>query len=325
MILYSKRKPKYGSLKGSGTLSSTGKSDVVASLGCKYIRTKIVVLNDISSGLGGWSGSSAIYEYNDGLHLGQIVVLGAYPSGSVQPFVTSSNIALYKSTITAILNKYPKINFVVVDNEEITAAYHSGPLSDYGAMLQAVYEVCHPRNIKVADGGIYGAGLNILVYRWLVIKYGQSTADTFGSNVMSGGQILAAKTPNSNAGLEALATQITTILSYSQYFDYINIHTYEAPSSTGTTTITPNMIRFQKEYLEDTIKKPVITNETGQRNNSQPLLVTNMMNEFYRLKLAVVQWWDGTGTSGATPLTDDNTGAILSNGAAFKTFIIAHK
>lgn len=328
MILYAENtKHKYGALKGSGALTSTQRSQLVANtLKCKWIRTKIVVFGAApNTTSGGWNGSSPIYEVNDGLGLGQVVVIGAYPSGSVQPFVTSGDWAQYGSIIADILDTYPKIKLIVIDNEEETTSYHSGPYSDYGGMLQAAYTVAHPRGVKVADGGILNAaGLHVKVYRWLVTKYNQSTATTYGSTIMTPHQVGVANGTIVDSAIEQLATDIDTILSYKAYVDYWNMHFYEQPASPSTTTITPNVLRYQKEFLQDVGKRLVISNECGQRNNSQPLLVTNLMNEFYRLNFEHVQWWDGTGNSGAMPLTNNTTGAILPNGTAFKNFIITH-
>jgi hypothetical protein len=172
----------------------------------------------------------------------------------------------------------------------------------------------------VTNGGFGSdAAHAVLTYRWIVGKYGQSTADTWASSFMPTFQINAAKTPGSNPTVEGLVTAMQYVLNWAE-LDYINIHRYEAST---TSAITPNMHRYIKEWVEETYKRPYIINETGQWGTTDATQVTNLMNEFKRLRITYVQWWDGTGTF-AYPLTDGDTGAIFDNGIAFRDFVAAN-
>lgn len=318
--------PKYGMLVNSTTLSNTAKAAIVKdSFGCDYARTAIVVTQ--------WDGSSSRFEIYDDKNLKQVVNINYVPNASGEPFLsTPQRITSYSDTVALIFIKYPQIEIAVVENEEQNQNYHDGPITDYCEMVKAVYQEANPRGIKVANGGIAGVGLDIKVYRWLVTKYGQSTADAYGAAAMSNAQINAAKTVNSNPTLETAAKQVDTVISYRNYYDYFTVHGYEVFSQTNNQTdtvtqISPNVWRYIKEFVEETTGRPIITNETGQRNNISPTLVTNMMNEFYRLGFEYVLWFNGDSVDAAEAraLSDQTTGEVLPNGDAFKTFITTHK
>ena len=318
---------KFGMLVNSATLTNPAKAAITKdSFNCNYARTALTVET--------WDGSSSrIQTYKDS-GLIQYVVIN-YKTGDSIPFVTASQLSGYADTVTDMLETYPypTIQTIAVENEEINKGQHTGPLSDYGGMLQTVYPIAHARNILVTDGGFYGAGLRIKVYRWLQTKYGvdgQDSADAYGERAMTAGQISAAQTPNSNPSLEAEANQIDTIFMYKDYVDYFNIHAYEVFSQTNTMPdtvkqISTNVLMWQRDYVEETTGKPCITNETGQRTNEQPELVTNMLAEYYRLGFFIVQWYNGTGDADARPLSNQTTGETLPNGTAFKNYVSTHQ
>jgi hypothetical protein len=88
----------------------------------------------------------------------------------------------YRASLTNITDKYqPEV--AVIENEEINKTYHGGPMSDYIKMLRVALDVCHAKGIKVTNGGIYGASLEISTYRYLQ-TISQSRADDFGNNCM---------------------------------------------------------------------------------------------------------------------------------------------
>lgn len=318
--------PRYGMLVNSTTLSNEEKADIVKdSFGCDYARTAIV--------LSQWNGSSSRFEIYDNKNLKQVVNFNYYPNSSGEPFIsTPQRITTYSDTVALVLEAYPQIEIVVVENEEQNQNYHDGPITDYCEMLKAVWFEANPRGIKVANGGIAGVGLDIKVYRWLVTKYGQSAADSYGNAAMSNAQINAAETVDSNPTLETAVKQVDTVISYRDYYDYFNVHGYEIFSQTNNqsdtvTQVSLNVFRYIKEFVEELTGRPVITNETGQRNNSQPDLVTNMMNLFYRLGFEYVLWFNGDSVDAADAraLSDQTTGEVFPNGDAFINFINTHK
>lgn len=314
---------KFGVLVNSSTLSNSEKADISKdTLGCNWVRSALTVAD--------WDGSSSRYEIYRDKGVKQLVVIN-YTNGNPSPFVPASQLSGYADTIELMLDEYPDMYGIVIENEAINTTFHTGALSDYIAMIQTAYSVAHPRGVKVTDGGFYGVGLDIKVYRWLVTKYGQSAADQYGALSMTNAQINAAQTPNSNPTMEAKAKQIDTIFQAVNYVDYFNIHPYEVFSQTNlqpdtVTQISPNVLRYQKEYVEETTRKPCISNETGVRVNTQPLLVGNLIAEYYRLGFFHMQYFDGVGgLAGAEPITDETTGVLLPNGVPFKNFVITHQ
>ena len=327
-------KTLYGALNSASGLSPTQRVDIVKdSLMCDYIRTRIVIFDapPAVTGGAGWGGSSNVYEHARSRGLKQVVVLVAYPTGTEQPFVVSSAIPMYKQIVDSILSTYPDIKLVVVDNEPQTNSYHSGPMSDYVAMVQAVREVAMPRRVKVTHGG-FGNGFPIWirVYQYVMNKYGEPTANAYAltnSVNMTPRMVDYAKglrTPGADPDLDQGCADFDLIINTYPFIDYHNIHFYEEPNTDSDVNISPNVVRFHKEYLENVGKRRVMTNECGQHAYPTPGMVTNMMNEFKRLKFKHVQWYDGLGTN-AVPLSDDITGARQPNGDAFMNFVVANK
>lgn len=291
------------------------------SMNCKSARMAFIIST--------WNGSSASYEAYRAKGLNLIPNINYYPTGSVQPFVVASLLANFKSVLTDILNTYPDIKTICVENEELTKSYHSGPLTDYVAEVKAAYEVCHPRGVLVMNGGFGGvhSGLDIKVYRWLQ-TISQAKADDYGTH-MGNAVLNAANSFGSNDNQEKYARQLDTLEAMRPYIDFLNFHTKESqdPNNTdpsNTTTVTPNMLMDKADYLRSRYGRWLADNETGQFNN-QPALVSAEMNEYLRLGFVVVQWWSGTGPDGdegtqAQPLHDDETGDLFPNGRVFNTF-----
>lgn len=318
--------PKFGVLVNSSTLSNSEKADIANdSLGCNWNRGAITIDT--------WSGSSARYEAYDAKGMLQLVVINFATGGDV-PFPVAAELSGYASTLTEILDTYPNIYAIVIENEAINENFHDGPFSDYVAEVQTAYPIAHSRGIKVIESGIYGAGLYINTYRYLKAKtgYGQTVADAYGAAVMTTAQINAAETINSNPTLEAKVKEIDTILSLAPYIDLFNLHAYEpderddSATQSINTNIRTNYLRYTKEYIEETTHRPCITNETCLRNNDQTSLITNQISELYRLGFWHVQWFDGDdGTAGSVAITNDITGALKATGIIFRDYILSHQ
>lgn len=311
------RRTHFGALKASSTLNANEKVDVVVDvLQCPWIRTKITIF-----GLGGWDGSSAVYEYARSRGLKQLVVIVAYPSGSPQPFVPSVDLADYAIAFQDIITTYPETKEFVVDNEAQTPQFHSSDdMTEYGDMLQALYPVAKANGVKIYDSGlVYNGGFKVRIYQWIVTRYNQTVADGFGASEMSNHQIQYAKGLVSDTALDLQAEQIDILLSFKNYIHGFNVHFYEQPPSEATTTVSAYGLRFITEFL-NALGLICISNEMGQRNNSDPTLMRNIAKNFERLGYRHAEVWDGDGSElgGARPLSDVDTGDIFDNGAAYR-------
>lgn len=316
------RNTKFGCL-ANGNFTVDKRTAVALSLNAPYVR------NTIS--MDTWTGSSG--PYDNYVNAGLKVVLNVTSTQQTgRPVAFPKDMNGYRNSFNAITNTYePEV--IVVENEEINKNYHSGPVTDYIQMLQVALDVCHSKGIKVTNGGIYGTQLEILTYRYLVTK-GQSRADSFANGCMSPYQVNAAKTPNSNAKLEADVRQLDTLLNFYSNLDYINIHPYEAldPDLTtvamraSVTSATPVVIADMQEYLIQRTGKTVMTNETGQRDNTSAALVTSMLNLYDKLDFPYAIWYSGIpgDKAGAAGLFNYNTGSLDPNGTAFAAFNAAY-
>jgi hypothetical protein len=332
MLDYStQRAIKFGALISNAGSTVTDKAIIARdSLKLKWVRSKINMFS--------WTGSSSTYDDYASAGLNQLVVLGTFASGTPQPWITDpTDLSTYAANVGAVCRKYPKMRVAIVDNEEITTvypdndgnAYHTDGLDKYIAQCTRIKDTLHKYNVKMCDGGIYGVGLNIYTYRWLKTKYGQTTADDFGGRCMTGTQISAANTVNSNPTLEFYPKQIDTILS-SGIFDIYNIHPYQPfGNSTQKDTITISdytVLRYIKECIESVTGKPCISNENGIRNNNTRTdFMLSYITSWYRLGFEYNQYWAGTNVAlGTQSLTDDN-GSPTAAGAVFKTFSSSHQ
>lgn len=319
--------PKYGVLTQTNLSTTADMAITKDSLGCNYVRLTI--------NLSAWDGDLPIGIYQALAKGLKVIPVLRYGGPSPQPFVTSAQLAGYLDTVALVVDAKLAIdgsNFevIIVENEEINDNYHSSTLADYGAMLQGVYNICHPRGIKVTNGGVYGSGLDIVTYRKLKATYGQPVADAYGALCMTTGQINAAETPGSNPSLETQVHKVDTVTSFHAYFDYINNHPYEVFSRTNTqpdtvTLAAHQVLQWQQMYLEFVTGKPCITNEIGQRDSEHPELTTAFMNEVYRLGFEYCFWYNSTGPGGAFPLSDLDDGHTLPMGTAYKNFVTTHQ
>jgi hypothetical protein len=267
------RQTKFGAMLGGGFTNDKNIS-MTNSLNIGYVRFAIAMPY--------WNGKSKPYEsYTaNGIKVLLNVNYSLYTNGPV-PF--PKDLTSYRQKLTNITNTYqPEV--IAIENEEINTSYHAGPMSDYISMLKVALEVCHAKNIKVTNGGIYGQGLTVLTYRYLQTK-GQNRADSFGNACMGPYQIKAAQKPNSNSVIEAQVRKIDTLLNFYANLDYVNLHLYEpfgydidqdAYKASKVTTATPVVVQDMQEYIKAKTGKQAMTNETGQRNNTSPDLVNSM-------------------------------------------------
>jgi hypothetical protein len=311
------RQTKFGAMLGGGFTNEKNLS-MTKSLNVGYVRFAIIMSE--------WKGKSLPYEsYTaNGVKVLLNVNNSSYAGGAYFP----KDLTTYRQKLTEITNTYqPEI--IAVENEEINDNYHRGSMADYINMLKVALEVCHAKNIKVTNGGIYGTGLEVLTYRYLQTK-GQSRADSFANNCMELYQIKAAQTPGKNATLEAEVRRVDSLLNFYGNLDYVNLHLYEpfAPAiykdsskAAQVKTATPVVIADLQEYVIARTGKPAMTNEIGQRSNSSPELVNAVQTELDRLKFPYAIWFTSDGIGYAEPLYDLKTGTLYPNGAAFSNFL----
>lgn len=303
----------------NGTMSTVQKIGIAQSLGTIYSRIPIYA--------GYWPYTPT--AYNQWVTAGFNIILNInwLPTGGTPiPFRTASELAAYGATVNAILTAISTPEIVVIENEEINPNYHSGPMSDYVGMLATASPIVHSFGLKVANGGIYGAGLDVLAWR-----YFDSISDfvqrDYIAQGMTPGEITGAANPGSNLTLEAKAQKVQDVLDASTYLDYINIHPYEVldeyvADPSVVTNITPGIVAGYQAFILAETGLPTMTNETGQRDNSQPDLVTNMLTEYVDLGFDYVVWFDGVGSGGATALQAQTSPFdLFANGIAFRDFV----
>lgn len=303
----------------NGSMSTVQKISIAQSLNSDYSRIPVYV--------GFWPYTPT--AYNQWTSAGFNIILNLNwmdTTGGPVPFRTSSEWAAYGTTINNILNTISRPEIIVIENEEINPNYHSGPMSDYVGMLATASPIVHSFGLKITNGGIYGVGLDILTWRYFN-SVGNIVQRDLGAQAMTPAQISAAANPGSNPTADANAAKVQAVLDASIYLDYINIHPYEVldeyvADPSVVTNITPGVIAGYQAFILAETGLPTITNETGQRDNSQPDLVTNMLTEYVSLGFDYVVWFDGIGAGGALPLQEQTAPfALFDNGIAFRDFV----
>ena len=188
----------------------------------------------------------------------------------------------------------------------------------YLNLLKAAIAVCAPRDIKVTNGGITNYLLTMLTWDWLKSKYSLATANNWASNVMAPNIYNIVNNP---ASASYLALGKYMINSYAALpLSYVNIHWYEPLRAAqfneqhlgnpyfsiyniDSTKITADALDSCVSYLNASLGKNVITNETGQVNNSTRLTISLLRKYFsYQSSSSnfpIVTWYDGDG-DGAT-------------------------
>lgn len=301
-----------------GTNNSNFKLTVARQYGVPYLRDAI--------NLASWNGvSDAAYDAE--LAAGFKVLLNVnnqlVATGSPVPFPTDT--AVYKTRLTSLLNVYrPEV--VVVENEETTLQYHSGPLSDYINELKAALTVAHAKGLKATNGGITGE-IIFLVYKDYLARGLTAEAADYARRTMS--PAIIADLPNLTnhayaAGKVAMAEYLVP-----QYkllnLDYVNLHWYE-PITDNYVASAPyygtKAFLETIDYLKRATGKTVITNEYGQ-DNTTPTITTDLQQAALDAKLPYAIWYDGDGTS-AFGLHERGTTTLRPNGQAFAQFIQTH-
>lgn len=298
---------------------------VLKSLGATYTRVNV--------GTSNWSTMSKVYDRY--VEAGIKVLLNiAWQSSSAGTTAFPTDMNAYASKLSAVLDTLSsKPELIVIENEEINKSFHSGPISDYIEELKTASPIVHAHGLKLTNGGIYGPGLEVSVYRYLQKAHGQAIADNYADHVLGPVIRKAVNNVGSSPELESAVATIQSILSTAPYLDYINVHHYEVddPNITNVasvTTATPYALKYTKEYIETTTGKPIMSNETSTRDNTQPALVTALLQDYVDNNFPYAIWWDNIDGNkyGGVALNDGTPPFNLRpTGIAFKNFIDQQK
>lgn len=313
--------PKFGVLV-FGSFTSPQRANISKNLGCKYVRHSIV--------MNVWTGSSplAVTYRDSGLKMVVNINYGNPAVSGAVPFPT--NMVNYADTLQRIVNYLVSLGntvAIVIENEELNTNYHTGTLAQYVTMLQTAYPIVHLAGFKMMNGGI-GERLNTPCFRWIKsTKYDQTTADLFGHATMLTAEYNGANNPGTVPSLEASVLNVDTIIQAHAYYDFFNYHFYEVydPNTTGDDTVTQSNLYAQwrvKEYVESVTSKPLVTNETGQRNNEQATLVANQYTKFYQYGYWYSLQFSGDDTNARALQNPD--GSLRPGGDAYLSFQNSH-
>jgi len=257
-----------------------------------------------------WKGTDKDYEAcrNAGLRVHYTIGYKGAPHG----FPFESEIDEYLAIFTTIIAKY-RPELVVIGNEVINPNFNDASIDDYIAQLRACAPIAWRLGVEITNSGDYGTGFETLIYRWLQSTQGQATADLFGNACMSPAQLKNAtgEVPNPNIEQDVQNAQ-KLIDAYKQIgLDYWNVHLYEVlnPNITdeaAVTTATQNVLPYWAMYSRAVLEIPIMSNEVGVRNNTQPALVTAYLDALNEAGFAYADWFDGdSDMAGAKRLTDE--------------------
>ena len=309
--------PKFGVLV-NGKMNLDTKVRVAQELNVSYIRDAIVLQNwnggDESTNRFMNAGFKIILNVNWGL-----VAKGPGMKESV-PFPTDT--VEYKKILDKVLDKY-KPEVVVVENEETTKNYHTGPIEDYINELSAAITVAHSKGLKITNGGITNRDLVLLVYYDYLERKMKKEADDFASRCVKPALLRNSQVQDIVAKAKKLVQAYKNLP-----LDYVNIHLYEPVKNTagGTDesvrTITPGAQKEIIRYIERVTGKRAMSNEVGARASS-PEVVTGVLQQLSETDMAYVIWFSGDGSGGSVALHNED-GSLRQNGIAFKNFMADH-
>jgi hypothetical protein len=243
---------------------------------------------------------------------------GAFPADP------PSDGADYQARLGRELDAHPT-PLVSIENEPTADRYYTGTPQQYLAELAAAVPVAHARGIKISDGGLVSAGVQLATWNDLWVHSGCAAADHYAAIAFPtsriGGQVISdvpscADPTRPILGSNPKALQVMNdtnalIAGFSSIpIDYVNFHWYQS---------TPEAIQTTVDFLRRATGKQVITNEIGQFDDS-PDTVRAILDETARLHLPWVVWFASDG-SGAVGMFNAD-GSIRSNGLAFRDFVL---
>lgn len=108
--------------------------------------------------------------------------------GASAPLTSGPETTTYKNDLDAMLTAVGTSNIAacVIENEQTFSGNFSGTATQYGAMMVAAMDVCHPRGVKVASGGyISSSNVRPMTYQILRSESNPTLASAFWD--MTGG------------------------------------------------------------------------------------------------------------------------------------------
>lgn len=248
-------------------------------------------------------------------------------NGGGTPVALPTDLTAYATKITQILTDYKPL-VAVIENEEGNPAYYDSSFTaeKYLNMLNIATSIAHTKGVRITNGGLITSVLHGLVYRWINTNEGAIAANSYLTNNVPTYLQSVVKLANNSTYEQAISTYIALIAGYaSSDIDYINFHNYEPNNSSGyadnsITSPTPDTINRITQYLYTMTGKPVITNETGQKNNNGTLTV-NMMNLYKLNSFPYVVWYDGDGIAAYSVGLTDTSGTKRPSGLAFANYL----
>lgn len=264
----------------SGNTNIDDEIKICNELGVKYVRYAIFLqdFNGIDKGYEKWvnAGFKVLLNLNYGHVTGN--------KGSKKPVAFPTDMVEYKNLLSKVLDKYhPEV--AVIENEECTDQFHSGPIENYITELKTAVDVCNKRGIAVADGGIHVDYVEV---------------------VMTGGKLDG----------NALETKKLIDAFKTMNLTYVNTHAKGPFDKFGKQNVYPTgTLENDADYLRTQTGKPVMCNEYNQQNSSTDLMtgaVGGFKNGNYKYVIA------RSGSSG-------NDGYPLNNGTQLTALGIAYR
>jgi hypothetical protein len=229
----------------------------------------------------------------------------------------------YQARLGRELDAHPT-PLVSIENEPTADRYYTGTPEQYLAELAAAVPVAHARGVKISDGGLVSAGVQLATWDDLWTHSGCVAADHYAAIAFPasriGGEVISdvpsCADPNrpilgGNPKARQVLNDTNTLIGgfRSIAIDYVNFHWYQS---------TPEAVKTTVEFLRRATGKQVVTNEIGQFDDS-PDTVRGLLAETAQLHLPWVVWFASDG-SGAVGMFNTD-GSIRSNGLAFHDFV----
>jgi hypothetical protein len=308
---------KFGVFVNDNALTWQQKADVSDSLNADYVRLKIV--------LSTFTGTSEWYDlFARHKHGFKFVVNLAWNNAGAFP----TDLKLYGQKVSEVLSKYqPEV--VVIENEQQNKTFHPGETAKrYVDMLKTASPIVHAAGLKMTDGGIYGSGLFMLIYRDLYNINGLEIANSFGNEChLTSAEMAAARVPDSNPGKEAYMMYFDTLLNaVGLYCDYANVHLYINPAPIISCDVNSQKVWPEVQaYIKRRMNKECITNETCVRNSFEVHLVKETLDTYKNTFTPYVIWYSGesgAANAGSKSLQDPKNGILRPTGLEFRTNVL---
>lgn len=306
------------------TFTAAQKKTLLLNLECKYARMNIVVT--------GFTGTASQYDLFAGAGLTMVLNVSNDPSsGGPYAFVTDTT--AYKLKLDSVLDVYqPEV--LVIENEETTTNYHSGPITDYFNELKAAVNIAHAHGIPVTNGGIVARAMTLLTWKSYIDSGLTTKASTYAAKAFPPSKLVGGK-PDTTVGSSYQTLLVKGRQMIAMYkslpLDYVNFHWYEpvravgAANLPGLDTIAHVSSALEESicYLRNETGKNILTNEIGQYND-QTGITSAIMDEMKRMNIPYAIWYSGDGGTGKARALQNGDRTLRSTGTTFKNYIIAN-